>query len=190
MMAAPNPGSRHAVEDAFFRDVDSMILGRFQTEADRDAAKEALAKAAGLDDPVLIRELVQLGITPAGLVAIHLTPLVLVAWAQDGIAPSERKEILRQSHQYGIQHGSVASMLLSHWLNHRPPATLYDAWKRYTKQELLGLSKRPREKLVRLIEEQMVAVAKSSGGHFGFGKISHSEQKVIDRVKKVLHPEP
>ena len=164
-----------------------MILGRFQNEADRESAKKTLAESAGLKDPILVRELVQLGITPAGLVAIHLTPLVLVAWAHDGVDPAERKQILKHSHQYGIQNGSSASVMLEHWLNHRPPATLYDAWKRYTKQELASLSKRPREKLARLIEQQMIAVAKSSGGHFGFGKISSSEQKLIDRVKLVLH---
>ncbi|MGI9474570.1 MAG: hypothetical protein ACR2NZ_23735 [Rubripirellula sp.] len=187
MMAFPNPGSRHALEDAFFRNVDTMILGRFQNEADRDSAKQALATATGLSDSVLLRELVQLGITPPGLIALHLAPLVLVAWAQEGVSDSERKQIIRNSHQYGIHHGSMASLLLNHWLNHRPPATLYDAWKRFTLNELSQLGNRPRLKLVRLIEEQMITVAKSSGGHFGFGKISAAEQRLIDRVKSVLH---
>lgn len=187
MLTSPDNVARQTLEDTFFRNVDSMILSRLQNEPDPDCAKQALSNLTGLKDPVLLRELVQLGITPPGLVSIHLAPLVLVAWAQNGISAAERKTIIAQSRSYGIQDGSVASILLEHWLNYRPPATLYDAWKRFTLNELSQMKKRPKEKLTRLIETQMVAVAKASGGHFGIGKISSEQQKLINRATAVLH---
>ncbi len=41
-------------------------------------------------------------------------------------------------------------------------------------------------RLIEFTEKQMLEVAKASGGHFGFGKVSTEEQKTIDLVVSTM----
>jgi hypothetical protein len=178
--------ARHALEEAFFRDVDAMIMQRLRSEADSPDASSTLMQSTGLRDPILIDELCQLGVSAEGLIAMRLVPLVLVAWADNVVNEAERETVLAQAHKVGVVDGSVASVLLEHWLNQRPPSKIIDAWKRYMSSELAAMSKAAKKRLIALMEAQMTAVAEASGGHLGMGKTSQTEQQLIEMMTRVL----
>jgi hypothetical protein len=177
--------ARHMLEEAFFRDMDSMIVSRLRSEADSQDARQLL-QSTGLHDETLIDELTRLGVTAEGLIAMRLVPLVMVAWAEHGVDQAERETVLSQAIEVGIAEGSVAAVLLEFWLNKRPPAAILDAWKRYMTVELAKMSKLARDKLVTLMEHQMMAVANASGGYLGVGNISANEKQLIDMMTRVL----
>ena len=185
MPTSSEKNARHALEEAFFRDVDSMIVSRLRSEADSDDAKRAL-ESTGLHDHTLIEELTQLGVTAEGLIAMRLVPLVMVAWAQDSVDEAERVTVLAQALRVGVVDGSVAEALLEHWLNEKPPLAILDAWKRYMQSEFATMSRVARAKLLALTEQQMTAVAEASGGHMGFGQVSAKERQLIEMMTHVL----
>ena len=187
MISHPNDGAKHALEAAFCRDVDNLLIGRLQTQADSDEAREKLARVAHLEDRKLIDQLASLGVTPAGLVAIQMVPLVLIAWADHGVDKKERACIFHQAKRFGIRQTSEAYALLDHWLDHRPPVLVFDTWRRFIRHEFAVMCSKKRATLVRITKEQMVAVARCSGGFMGLRRISSNEQKLIQAITRVLN---
>ena len=185
MNSVPEESVKHALEDAFFRDVDSMIVSRLRSEAASDDAKKTLEQT-GLHDQTLIDELIALGVTAEGLVAMRLVPMVMVAWAERGVDASERQAVLAEAYRLGVADGSVVAVLLENWLNQKPPIAILDAWKRYMKSDIATMSGVAKEKLIQLMERQMRAVAHASGGHLGVGKISKKEQQLITMMTHIL----
>lgn len=186
-MTAPNRYSaQQALEQAFFRDIDSMIMNRLCAESHTKDARRALMKEAGLRDKLLIEELTELGVTPEGIIAMRLVPLVLVAWADHRVDRAEWATVDAEALRMGIADGSVASVILHHWLKTRPPATIFDAWKRYIRTELAAMSPKAKTKLTALMKKQMTEMAEASGGHFGMAKTSSKEKQVIEMVVTAL----
>jgi hypothetical protein len=186
MIRRPNDGARHAMEAAFCRDVDNLLIGRLRTQADSDEAREKLATVAHLKDPKLIDQLASLGVTPAGLVAVQMVPLVLIAWADHGVDQKERACIFRHAKRFGIRQTSEAYALLDHWLDHRPPVLVFDTWRRFIRHEFSMMSAKSRETLVQITKQQMAAIARSSGGFMGLRRISSNEQQLIQAITRVL----
>ena len=106
----------------------------------------------------------------------------MVAWAEDHADLDEREAIQAQATELGIREDSTAWLTLDTWLRKRPPGLGVDAWKRYTHDMLRKMSPLATERLIKLTEQQMTKVAKSSGGHLGFGKVSRKERTMIDRL--------
>ncbi len=181
--------TRRILEDVFFQGVDAMLLERLRQEANSVESRKALARATGLSDETLIDELVQLGVTPAGLMAIRLVPLVMVAWAEQPTDEPEREVVMREARRFGILDDSVGSVLLDYWLRKVPPREAFDAWKRYVLGCLEGMSSVARKKFSAITEKQLIAVAKASGGYLGFGKISSKERQMIDGILATIQEE-
>lgn len=178
--------AHHAQEEAFYRDVDNLLIGRMQVQADSEEAKRALAKVAKLKDAKLIDQLARLGVTPEALLVMQMVPIVLIAWANHGVDDRERQYVLAQARRFGISERSEADAMLEHWLDHRPPVLVFDAWRRFMRHELSSMSLRTRERLVSMMKEQMTGVARCSGGFLGFRRVSTNEQKLIQAINKVL----
>jgi hypothetical protein len=175
-----------AMEEAFFRNVDAQLLARLKTEAGSKAGREELIRKTGVEDQILVDELVRQGITAEGLVAMRMIPLVLVAWADREVTEQERKTVLDHAHEMGIQENEVPHMLLEHWLSIRPSPELGDAWRRYTLDLMEKMNPSDRESYVRELKREMTAVAKASGGILGIGKISHSEHTLINMMVEAV----
>ena len=184
MASAPRGGHppRRLETDHFFAQLEDFVVDRLRHVAETPDARQELVRSTGIDDPELVNELAELGITADGLVALRLLPLVLVAWAEDRVEEEERKAIMDEAYRLGIVEDSVPWILLDSWLR-KPPSRLgIDAWKRYTSGILHSMSTQMALRLIETTQRQLTLVAKASGGHFGFGKISKKEQHVIDQV--------
>tara|TARA_R110002049_G_scaffold50370_3_gene143083 strand:- start:124699 stop:125337 length:639 start_codon:yes stop_codon:yes gene_type:complete len=176
---------RRATEH-FFNDLEEMIVQRLHHETITDEGREELVRSTGVADPKLVDELVKLGITADGLIALRLFPLVLVAWAEDGADVGERSKVMAEAGQLGIEEGSTAWVLLDTWLRKQPPGLGVDAWKRYTHGIFSRMTVTSIERLIKLTEKQMTSVAKASGGHLGFGKVCKKERIMIDKLLREM----
>ncbi|SMP42777.1 hypothetical protein SAMN06265222_101840 [Neorhodopirellula lusitana] len=176
-----------ALTEQFFQEMEEQILGRLQREAKSPEGREELLRATGIKDAHLLDELGKLGITVDGLLALRLFPLVLVAWAEANADAKERDVVMREAVRTGIDEDSAAWVLLDQWLVKRPPGLGVDAWKRYTHGVFQKMSAMSRKRLVELTKEQMNEVAKASGGHLGFGRISSREKAVIRQVIEAMN---
>jgi hypothetical protein len=177
-----NVAAQKIATEHFLDDVEEMIVQRLHRETSTKEGREELIRSTGLSDPKLTDELVKLGITADGFVALRLFPLVLVAWAE-GIADTpEREAVMVEAFHLGIQEGSTPWVLLDTWLKRRPPGLVVDAWKRYMHDIFVRMSSVAIDRLIKLTEKQMTTVAKAAGGHFGFGKVSKKERIIIDKL--------
>ncbi|WP_372897127.1 hypothetical protein [Stieleria sp.] len=178
--------TRRLQQRKFFNDVEDAIVDRLHAEAHSEGARDDLARQTGISDASLLSELTELGFTTRTLIALRLIPLVLVAWADHRVDSGERQAVLDAASTLGIRPESEAYMMLDHWLREVPPRESVDAWKRYMRDAMGRLSQRARAKLATFFRTQMTAIAKASGGQFGFGKVSGKERQVIDGFMNTL----
>ncbi|MCM2369711.1 hypothetical protein [Aporhodopirellula aestuarii] len=178
--------ARKAKTHEFFEELEEQLLQRIHNEASSDRGRAELLRSTGVRDEILLEELSKLGVTADGLIALRLLPLVLVAWAQEDVDANERFEVLSQAFKIGITQDTTAWILLQQWLTKRPPGLCVDAWKRYTHGLFGGMSDVAKSRLIHLTETQMNQVAKASGGHFGFGKVSKKESAIIHQISTAM----
>lgn len=178
--------AKSLLEDRFFADLEHMIVNRLHSEADTKEGHTELVRSTGIEDPHLIAELVDLGITVEGLMALRLLPLVLVAWAENGVDEQERIRVMAEANELGIKEDSVAAILLHEWLRKLPHGESVDAWKRLMQSVFKEMSAVAQNKLIDATEHQMITVAKASGGHLGIGTVSVRERQMIDGLTLAL----
>jgi hypothetical protein len=166
----------------FFAELEHQIVNQLCEEASSPQGRDELIRSTGIHDTELIDELGKLGVTADGLMALRLFPLVLVAWAEQNADASERDAVMTQAVRLGVRENSTAWILLDQWLQKRPPAIGVDAWRRYTHEMFAEMSNVAQNRLIELTEKQMTSVAKASGGHFGFGKVSAKEKAIIHQI--------
>ena len=178
---------RKALEGAFFREQDEILLKRLRESIEQKEAVEALAELAGVRDEQTLRTLVQQGVRPESFVALMLVPLVSVAWADEELSTLERLEILHTAREYGIEPGSVCHDLLKRWLESPPDGELIDAWLEYARNLVAGLDEDSRSELEREILKNASDVAKASGGVLRIGRrVSSDEKNVIDQLRRAF----
>ncbi|WDQ14851.1 hypothetical protein [Rhodopirellula sp. P2] len=178
-----DPTKQRAIElKHYFSNLEQAIVRKLHDEAGSDFGRQELIRSTGIHDPQLIEELGKLGVTADGLMALRLFPLVLVAWAEKNVDQKEREAVIEEAQRIGIQEDSTAGILLDEWLQVRPPGLCVDAWKRYMHERFRGMSSVAQQRLILLTEKQMTSVAKASGGHLGFGKVSAKEKAIIHQV--------
>ena len=170
----------------YFDELEARIVQQLHEEAMTDEARSALLKSTGINDPKLIDELAKLGITADELVVLRMLPLVMVAWAEDHADLDEREVVKSEAKRLGIEEDSTVWIILDTWLRIRPPALSVDAWKRYLKGSFRKISVDAKKRLIEVTRNQMLSVAKASGGHLGFGKVSKKEQTMIDRLTATM----
>jgi hypothetical protein len=175
-----------AMEEAFFRNVDAQLLARLKSESESTLGHSELVRQTGITDDALVDALVAHGVTSEGLVALRFIPLVMVAWADREVTEEERKTVLGEAKSLGVRADTTAYLLLEQWLHQCPTDDLADAWKRYTTDLLGRFEAGERQSFVRELKREMLAVAKASGGAFGFGKVSKSESETMDKMLEAL----
>jgi hypothetical protein len=175
-----------ALEDEFFHKEDQKKLAKMKEKLSAEEALVELRKASGMSDEVVLEKLVGLGLRGPTVAALSLVPLIAVAWADGEIQDNERESILHAANAKGMAAGSPGHELLTSWLTRKPDDSLVDAWEGYMKALMSQLN----DEQVRILKNQIVGFAKviaeSAGGFLGFGKVSGSESKVLDRIEKAF----
>lgn len=172
-----------ALENQFYEKENQEKLAAMKQKLDAQRSKEELRKASGMSDDAVLDKLVALGLRANTIAALSLVPLIQVAWADGSIQDNERTAILQGAHGKGLEEGSDGYELLQAWLKRRPDDQLFSTWEAYIK----ALASQLNDEQNRLLRNQIVGFAKmvaaAAGGILGFGKVSSSEEKVLQQIE-------
>jgi hypothetical protein len=172
-----------SLEDEFFRREDARLKEKLRQTAQREGAREALARAAGIKNPVIVERLIALGVRPETVTALSLVPLVEVAWADGSLDDNERRVILERATANGLAPGSTERTLLEEWLTRKPDSKMLTAWTHLIQGLCQQLSREEVATLKADLLERARMVAGSSGGFLGIGsKMSVAEAQMIKRL--------
>jgi hypothetical protein len=172
-----------ALENQFFDKENKAKIAAMKEKLDAQQTREELRKASGMSDDAVLDKLVELGLRSNTIAALSLVPLIAVAWADGEIQDNERTAILQGAHGKGLEQGTDGYELLQTWLKTKPSEDLFVAWESYIK----ALASQLNDEQNRLLKNQIVGFAKmvatSAGGLLGFGKVSGSEEKMLNRIE-------
>jgi hypothetical protein len=176
-----------ALENQFFEKENKEKLAAMKQKLDTQRSKDELRRASGMSDEAVLDRLVALGLRANTIAALSLVPLIQVAWADGSIQDNERTAILEGAHGKGLEQGTDGYELLQAWLKKQPGEELFVAWEAYIK----ALAAQLNDEQNRLLRNQIVGFAKmvaaAAGGILGFGKVSATEEKVLDRIEAAFH---
>jgi hypothetical protein len=176
------------LEDEFFRKEDEQLMQRLRELKEKEASREALARASGITNPAILDALHHLGIRPEIMGALSVVPLVEVAWADGTLDAKEKQAILEGAAKAGTAPGSVDHELLRSWLEHKPDPKLLTAWTHMVQGLCEQLGSQQAAALRTGLVERARAVAKASGGFLGRGSISTAEEDMIARLESAFRP--
>ncbi|MDB4952475.1 MAG: hypothetical protein JWO36_44 [Myxococcales bacterium] len=172
-----------ALENQFYDKENKDKLSAMKSKLDSQRSKDELRKVSGMSDEAVLDKLVGLGLRANTIAALSLVPLIQVAWADGTIQDNERTAILQGAHGKGLEQGTDGYELLQSWLKRQPADELFQAWEAYIK----ALASQLNDEQKRLLKNQIVGFAKmvaaAAGGILGFGKVSASEEKVLQRIE-------
>ncbi len=170
---------RRALEDAFFKNQDAALVEKLRQQTTR----EELAAASGITDPAALDAILATGITPRTMAALSLVPLVFVAWADHIMDERERRAVLSAADEAGVPEDGPGYELLEAWLEQRPPAALFDAWKHSISAAMEQLDRATGEQFRDSVVARARRVAKATGGILGIATVSATESKVLDEIE-------
>jgi tellurite resistance protein len=174
-----------ALEDEFFHRVDEKLRQQLREKMEREEAREMLVKVTRFKKPELLDHLLDAGINASSIPALTMLPSIFVAWADGQVSEEERQTVIREAFGLGVDPQQVSFQLIEGWLQHRPPQSMWELWREYAEGVRQSMGVESARQLLGEIHELATAVAKASGGHFGFGKISKAEQKLLDEIQAV-----
>ncbi len=168
-------------EDRYFlqREAEARRQFREQMEARARVAAERAALTSQLSgNERLATRLQEMGFDAKTAPALHLLPLVAVAWADGFVTSREREAVLQIAAAHGIEPGTPAAMLLTSMLEERPSPTLVLGVLHVLHDLLATRGLHPRS-----VVEACRDVAAASGGILGWGNpVSAREQALIEQV--------
>jgi hypothetical protein len=181
---------RRASEDDYFRQKDRELIEKMRQAAEAEREKSELTARTGLSDPALIAELGALGFTPDTISVLPLVPVVQMAWAEGGITPAERDQLVGLARGRGIAAGSAADQLLADWMAQRPSDEAFARATRLIRAMLdtgaSGEGTMSADDVIKYSE----SIAAASGGLFGIGKISSEERSTLAQIVSALKARP
>ena len=174
------------LEEEFFAKQNAEAVAKLRAAKEADVERSEMAAALGVDDPELVSQLLSHGVTPAGLAAISLAPLVLVAWSDKTLDDKERAAVLEEAGQSGITPASPGYELLEGWLNEIPSPKLMETWTAYAQGLAASLDETQRDEFRESILKRAHAVAKATGGFAGMKAVSSREKGVLEQIETAL----
>jgi len=188
MSSTPDePRGRGGLEDEFFRREDQRLLERLRERQAGEESRAALAAATGVSDPAVLDRMRALEIGPETVAALHLVPLIEVAWADGSLDERERAMVLAQARESGLEDGSPELALLQNWLARKPEPRLLSAWEALVQGLCAEMEPAAIETLRTRLLERAKKVASASGGVLGLGsKVSGAEASALARLERAF----
>ena len=180
-----------ALEAVYFHDQDAKLIEKLR-ESDRLAEiAVALAEKLQVDNPDLLRRVMDLGVTVDSAPAFFLAPLVQVAWAEGTVTEQERDTVLRLARARGVEVSSPAYAQLLEWLRERPGDALFDTAVEVLKYGFAVLPPEEQEERIKRVVQACHEVATASGGGLakvlGLGSgVSSAEASILDTITSTL----
>ncbi len=182
-MANDTTDRARAQEDDYFRRKDLELIEKLRKTAAAKATQDALGQATGVTDPSVLVELESLGFTPDTVDLLPLVPVLQVAWAEGGITPAERDQLLKLAEARGIGAGSAAYDRLTSWMTTRPAEAVFAGAGRLINALLSSGSQAVADLSADDLVKYCESIAAASGGVFGvFGRVSTEEKQLLASI--------
>jgi hypothetical protein len=178
-------GQGKNLEDAFFLKEDEKLIQKLREMKKMEDSKSALAAASGINNEVVLKKLMELGIHAETVAALAVVPLVEVAWADGSVKQPEKEAVLKAVDQSG-EVSEIVHELLESWLTRRPDASLLEAWSHYVEGLCEELTESEKEAFKQDLLGRARTVAEAYGGFLGFGKTSRAEEKILVRLEQAF----
>lgn len=190
MTKDPFKERERGLEEDFFRKSDAKLIEKMREKARLDEVVAELAKVLQVENPELLRRVMDLGINMSTGPALVLAPLVQVAWAEGKVTDKERETVLRLAAGRGVEKGSPAEARLLAWLDRRPDDAIFQAAIEVIKAGISHLPSNEREERIGGIVKACREVSEASGGlakALGVGSgVSSEERSVLEVVTAAL----
>ena len=177
------------LEEEFFRKSDAQLLEKMREKARLDEVAAELAKTLQVENPELVRRVIDLGVPRGTGAALLLAPLVQVAWAENTVTSKEQEAVLRLAATRGVEKGSPAEAQLREWLVKRPSDALFQTAIEVIKAGLSHLTAEEREERVQAYATACREVSEASGGlakALGGSGVSGEERSLLDVITRAL----
>jgi len=177
-----------ALEEEYFRKKDRELIEKLRLAAAADQTRGELSKQTGVTDPVLLKDLQELGLTADTVALLPLVPAVELAWAEGGITPAERQVVVSLARSRGIAEDSASDRLLNTWMASRPTPEQFAKARRLISALLDSGAPVAKdltaEQLIKYCEE----IASASGGLFGLPlrAVSMEERDLLTQIANDL----
>lgn len=173
-------------EARYFAQQDAHTRARFrealQARAEAAQAHREAAEAAGTADHAIGQRLHDLGFEGEAAAALHLMPLVKVAWADGGVSGAERRAVMAAAAVQGFDPGHPAALMLASVLEQQPSSEWLDE-SMAALRDILAQQPQPPADLL----EACARIADASGGLLGFGgRISDDERLALREIESLF----
>ena len=180
-----------AVEANYFRQQDARLLESLRKNASLDDIALALRDKLHVDNPDLLAEARELGVTAETAPAFLVAPLVKLAWADGSATKAEKGAVMRFAKSRGIDEGSPAHAKLGEWLETRPSDRLFELSVDAIREGFAVLPHEEREQRIRMVLRACEDVAKASSPSvariLGLGSnISDQEAEILEWIEAGL----
>ncbi|HSE02995.1 MAG TPA: hypothetical protein VLK35_02480 [Methylomirabilota bacterium] len=179
-----------SLEEEYFRKHEAKLLEKLRERAKLEEIGEALAVKLQIDDPALLKRIMDLGVTLDTGPAFLLAPLVQVAWGEGAVTDREREKVLRIATDRGVATSSPAYAQLQAWLRKRPADAIFETAIEAIKTGLSVLTPAERAERIKRIVDGCREVASASGGlgrMLGLGTgVSSEEESILDAMAAKL----
>jgi hypothetical protein len=175
-----------ALENAFFADVDAKLMDKLRASLEKDKSVDELSALSGINDRGVLSALADAGVTGRSITALHVFPLVAVAWADGLIQKEEREKVIEAATEQGMTKDSPALALLEAWLQSKPDDSVFAAWESYAKSLIAKLGSDEAKSIRKSITGSIQSVAEASGGVLGWRAVSKGESEIMKRIEAAL----
>ncbi len=166
-------------EDKYILQAEQENLVKLRQErqlaAIRQQEREIIAIALGSNEEIAAAAL-ELGFDGETAPVLPFVPILQVAWADGTVSRAEREELLALAARYGIVEGSPAVQFLELLISERPTDMFFERvgalMERMVKDN-------PDDILNKNLLEMCEAVAKASGGFFGYTNPIGKEERAL-----------
>ena len=181
-----------ALEEEYFRKKDRELIEKLRRAAAADQERGELSKQTGVNDPVLLADLQEIGLTADTVVLLPLVPAVELAWAEGGITPAERQLVLSLARSRGITEGSAPDRQLHTWMASRPTPEQFAKARRLLSALLDSGAPIAKDLTADQLVKYCEQIASASGGLFGLPMraISMEERDLLSRIAADLKSRP
>ena len=97
----PRRNRQAALEEEHFKREDARKLAQLRAD---NQPRDPLELALGIDDPVVLTRLLELGISADTTLALRLLPLFAVAWSDGRMHPAEASALLALASTAALVH--------------------------------------------------------------------------------------
>lgn len=172
-----------AQEDDYFRRRDLELIEKLRKTAAAKTTQAAIGQATGLTDPDVLAQLEALGFEPDTVNLLPLVPVLQVAWAEGGITPAEREQLVRLAETRGILPGSASYARLTEWMTTRPAEAVFSGAGRLINAMLASGAQAVADLSADDLVKYCEAIASASGGVFGmFNRVSTEEKQLLASI--------